>query len=142
MAGVLRKGILTPRYLVPATGALLFAGMVLVASMESRPAIAGAAPDGAKVFKAKCAACHAATPTGGPSIGPRLYGVYGRKAGAQPGYNYSNALKNSGIVWNEDNLKKFIANPRSLVPGNHMPFAGDRNPAEVDALVAYLKTLK
>lgn len=134
--------ILSYRMLTPIVGAMLLGGLIAVASFDSDAASAGTAANGATTFKVICAVCHATTAKGGPSVGPRLLGIVGRKAGTQPGHNYSTALKKSGIVWTEANLKAFITDPKSIAPGNHMPFAGDRNPAEVDALVAYLKTLQ
>lgn len=130
------------RFLTLAAGAVLVSGTIIGFSMGLHPASAGGARDGQAIYKAKCAVCHATTRTGGTTVGPRLYGVVGRKAGTLPDHKYSAAMKNSGIVWTETNLKRFIANPSSVVPGNHMPYAGDRKPAEVGALVSYLKTLR
>jgi cytochrome c len=73
-------------------------------------------------------------------IGPYLKGVFGRKAGAVAGFSYSNAMKSSGIVWNEDKLKAFVANPKALVPGTKMTFVGLKKQDEIDDLIAYLKT--
>ena len=53
-------------------------------------------------------------------VGPSLFGVIGRKAGSEAGFAYSAALKNSGIVWTDDNLKEWIAGPQKMVPGTMM----------------------
>lgn len=89
---------------------------------------------------ASCAACHAAQ--GAASIGPSLTGVVGRKAGALPGFGYSRAMKGANITWDENTLAAFIRDPQKTVPGNRMPFAGLSDPAEVAALVTYLRALR
>jgi len=93
---------------------------------------------GEKVF-GKCKICHDAASTQN-KIGPFLKGVFGRKAGTVAGYTYSNAMKSSGIVWNEDKLKAFVANPKTLVPGTKMTFVGLKKQDEIEDLIAYLKT--
>lgn len=103
---------------------------------------AGSAPSGKAVFASQCSACHSVTEHGGTTIGPRLFGVVGRKAGTVPGFHYSSAMRNSGIVWTPDNLDRYIANPKEVVPGDLMPYAGLKDEMKRDALVAYLKTLK
>jgi len=87
---------------------------------------------------AVCASCHSADPADGNRVGPNLAGVVGAKAGAQPGYNYSDALKSSGIVWTPDQLDRFIQNPRSVVPGTKMKIQGPKNSAARKAIVDYL----
>ena len=72
---------------------------------------------------------------------PSLIGVVGRHAGSAPGFPYSPALKNSGIVWYEDNLVKWITNAPALVPGTKMPRVSITDPAERLYLREYLKTL-
>ena len=98
---------------------------------------ATAADSGAQVFKSQCGICH----TGAKgAIGPNLAGVVGRHAGSTPGFAYSPAMKQSGLVWTPANLKLYIANPAKTVKGNRMPYAGLKDPAKLDALVAYLAT--
>jgi len=87
-----------------------------------------------------CAACHA--PAGGHGIGPSLTGVLGRKAGTLAGFRYSRAMRESGIEWSPKSLDRYIANPQKVVPGNRMPFAGLRDPAQRAAVVRYLSTLR
>src|SRR6476469_1397438 len=58
-----------------------------------------------------CRACHQLGPNAKNAVGPVLNGVVGRKAGTYPGYNYSEANKNSGLTWDEDTLRKYLANP-------------------------------
>jgi len=103
---------------------------------------ANVTPAGQKVFKSDCAVCHSDAEKGGATIGPRLYGVVGRKAGSVPGYKYSKAMQNAGMVWTEANLEKYIANPQKVVPGDKMPYGGLKDAAKRDALIKYLATLK
>ena len=98
---------------------------------------AGDAGAGAAVFKSQCAICHSMTANG---VGPKLHGVVGRKAGSAAGFNYSPAMKNSGVVWNTADLHAYITNPAAKIKGNRMPFAGLHNAKQVDVLVAYLAT--
>src|SRR5689334_12562261 len=77
--------------------------------------------DGRLLF-AKCSACHALTP-GHNGRGPTLYHLFGRKAGAVPGYDYSPAMKRAAIVWREDSLARFISDPERVVPGTTMRFS-------------------
>jgi cytochrome c len=90
----------------------------------------------------RCAACHT-TDKGGPNgVGPNLYGVVGRKAGSKKDFSYSTALKNSGIVWNNQKLDAWIAHPAQVVPGTRMVFAGISDAQQRADLIAYLDTLK
>lgn len=112
-----------------------------LAAACSRPASA-AASRGQQVFQAKCAVCHSPSRSGGPSIGPHLFGIVGRQAGTLSGYSYSSAMKHANLVWTRENLKRYIADPHKVVPGNRMPFAGLHNQAQLGALVDYLASLK
>jgi cytochrome c len=96
---------------------------------------------GAAVFM-RCEVCHNAERDGGNGLGPNLFGVVGRKAASLPGFSYSPALRKSGIVWTNIELKQWVAHPAMLVPGTRMVFAVLSNPSDVNDLVAYLDTLK
>ena len=101
------------------------------------PAHAADANRGARVFQA-CAACHSLE-RGRHMTGPSLAGIWGRKTGTQKDFHrYSEALKRSGIVWNEATLDKWIADPQAAVPGNFMLFQGLRNPQARADLIAFL----
>lgn len=95
--------------------------------------------DGAAIFRGQCGQCH--TLVAGPSHmpGPSLNGLFGRKAGTEPGYNYSPAMRKSGVVWNAQTLDQFIEAPQRFIPGNIMPFAGIANASVRQRLIAYLK---
>ena len=113
----------------------------LVLSLVALAQVArAAAPDGGQLFQAYCSVCHSAE-AGETKIGPSLFGVVGRKAGTLAGYDYSDAMKNSGITWTPEALDKYLADPRSI-PNIKMIFLGIKNPAERKAVIDYLGTLK
>ena len=119
--------------------AVLIAGALVFAAYAARAE--GDVERGAKRFE-ECAACHALE-KGQESVGPSLYGVFGRKAGEGGEFRYSPALKRSGITWNEQTVDTFLADPQAVVPGNRMPFAGITDAAARADLIAYLlKTFK
>ncbi len=95
---------------------------------------------GQQLFKDHCGACHGKR-TGVP-FAPNLIGVVGRPAGSEPGFPYSPALKNSGLIWTEDNLNKWLADNSKLVPNTLMPHVSISDPAERIYIIAYLKGLK
>jgi cytochrome c len=92
---------------------------------------------GEKVYD-KCKACHAVDEPQN-KVGPHLVGVFGRQAGSVGDFRYSNALKDSGITWNEQTIAAFVADPRGYIKGNRMAFAGLKSDEEIADLIAYLK---
>jgi cytochrome c len=96
---------------------------------------------GKKVFDDHCAVCHSQK-HGNIVFGPSLQGVADRPAASVAGFPYSDALKKSGLVWNQDNLRKWISDPEHLVPNTLMPHVAISNPAEQVYLAAYLMQLK
>ena len=84
----------------------------------------------------RCAACHS---LGHDRAGPRHCGLIGRRAGSVEGYPYSDAMKRSGMVWNEATLDRFLADPVGTLPGTSMGYAGVSSAAERADLIAYLK---
>jgi cytochrome c len=115
--------------------------LVLASSLFASAASAAGNPANGKTLFARCAVCHKVVP-GTNGIGPNLFGVGGRTAGAVQGFNYSAAMKNSGIVWSDEKLIAYIEKPQSVVPGNRMPFSGLTDPTQAADLAAYLETLK
>jgi len=93
---------------------------------------------GANVFR-QCIACHSIGEGAKNKVGPVLNGLDGRHSSAVPDYNYSDANKNSGIVWNEATFKEYIKDPRAKIPGTKMIFPGVKNEQQVADLWAYLK---
>jgi cytochrome c len=96
-------------------------------------------PDaGAVVFK-KCMACHQVGPNAKNGIAPVLNGVVGRAAGQYPNYSYSSANKNSGLIWDEPTLARYLRTPSAVVPGTKMVFFGLKKDREISDVIAYLK---
>jgi cytochrome c len=99
---------------------------------------AGDAKRGAQLFR-QCMACHSVQP-GEHMTGPSLAQVAGHKAGSAPGFQrYSDALKRSGVTWDDATLDKWLASPEKFIPGNSMTFPGVREPQARQDLIAYLK---
>lgn len=96
---------------------------------------------GRQVFHDHCAACHAQK-SGARVHAPNLAGVVGRPAGIVAGFPYSDAMKKSGLVWTEDNLRKWIVDSANTVPGTLMPHVSISDPAEQIYVITYLKSLK
>ncbi len=88
---------------------------------------------------AKCLPCHSIGPDAQNKIGPELNGLDGRHSGTVANYSYSDANKNSGIVWDEASFKEYIRSPQAKIPGTKMTFAGISNPQEIADLWAYIK---
>lgn len=118
-------------------GAILAA--LLFAGAAADPGYAQDAEHGKLIFQA-CAACH--TTDQANRVGPGLGGLVGRKAGTAPEFRYSDAMKKSDIVWDAKILDSYLESPQKVVPGNKMPYAGLKNPADRADLVGYLATLK
>lgn len=115
-------------------------GLVLAACAQLVPAGLASAADpaaGQKAF-AVCRACHQVGETAKTVVGPKLNGIVGSPAGAEAGYKYSDALKESGLTWDEATLAEFLKNPKAKVPGNKMTFAGIKDDAKIADVIAYL----
>src|SRR5438067_11761421 len=123
-------------------GATVSAWLVALVELAAAPAQAADPARGKSVFAAQCAMCHTANKGGPPILGPNLYGVVGRKAGAVGGYNYSPAMKASGLVWSEGELETYLPAPRATVPGTKMTYGGLKDSTKLADLIAYLDSLK
>jgi cytochrome c len=131
-----------PATSVLATTSTFIAAACAIATLplDARPSLAAGDPAaGQKVF-AECAGCHATAP-GVNKIGPSLAGVVGRKSGTVAGYNYSSAMQNLNVTWNDDTLDKFLANPAGFAHGTKM-FISVPNSSDRQNVIAYLGTLK
>jgi cytochrome c len=118
---------------------LVFAAAML-ASTAGWPV--GNARKGADVFAEECGDCHSALP-GKNKKGPSLKGVLGRKAAAVDDFSgYSDAMKRTDIVWTEEKIEAYIAQPRKMVPGGKMKYDGLDDPAARADVIAYLQTLR
>ena len=93
---------------------------------------------GATIFK-KWALCHKIGPGATNLVGPILNCLDGRHSGSVAGFDYSDANKNSGIVWSEQTFGDYIKDPKAKIPGTKMVFAGIKNEQEAKDLWAYLK---
>ncbi len=94
--------------------------------------------NGRRVF-ARCRSCHTLPEGGSNMTGPNLYGVFGRRAGAQPGYRYSDALKAAGFTWDGEHLDQWLESPRTYLVGTKMSFAGIPDPTDRRDVIAYIK---
>ena len=95
--------------------------------------------DKGRVQFKRCKACHTLDEGGRHRVGPNLWAISGATAGQKDGFTYSDAMETSGVVWTDENLAAYIANPRKFMPKNRMSFAGLRKPEDQAAVIAYVK---
>jgi len=114
---------------------LIVAGLLIAASSVS--GVAQDAEKGKTVFNV-CLVCHAVGPGAQNKIGPILNGLDGRKVGTLANFDYSDANKNSGIVWNKETFEDYIKNPQAKIPGTKMIFPGVKNEQQVQHVWAYI----
>ena len=110
--------------------------LVALASPLPAGATAGDAAHGAEIYQ-RCIACHALDRN---RTGPKHCGLFGRRAGGVPDFAYSQAMRSSGIVWDEASLDRFLESPLKAVPGTRMGYAGVKDARERADLIAYLKS--
>lgn len=115
----------------PACLAILL--LVGVAQAQTMQQIA----QGQRLWQKRCTECHALDTD---ETGPRHRGVFGRRAGSIKGYDYSHALRDANLRWDEAALDRWLTDPEKFLPGQNMDFRV-RNPKERAALIAYLKSL-
>jgi len=106
----------------------------------SAPSPADSAAAGPPTAFFQCRSCHSVEP-GKNGIGPTLHGIVGSKAGEVPGFAFSPALKESGIVWDRATLEQWLAGPTKMVPGTRM-IIGVPDPVRRKDIIDYLETLK
>jgi cytochrome c len=122
-------------------GAIMTRMLVLITAVlavSTGDALAQDVAAGENSFK-KCLPCHAVGADAKNKIGPLLNGLEGRKSGTIEGYTYTEANRNSGIIWDDATFRDYIRDPRAKIPGTKMVFAGIKNDKEVADLWAYLK---
>ena len=123
-----------------ACAAAMLAGLAGPAAAQNGGAKGPDAQAGQLLFNNACRTCHTIQ-EGDNRLGPSLHGIVGRKAGSLPNYGYSQAIKESGLTWDEATLDRFIANPDAVVSGNNMkPYGGLAVPEERAKIVAFLKS--
>jgi cytochrome c len=110
-----------------------------MAVLTSGSASAQDAEAGQRVF-GQCRACHQVGETAKNGVGPTLNGLFERTSGTLEGYSFSDANKKANIKWDEANFATYIENPRGVMPGTKMVYAGLKNPQQVKDLTAYLKS--
>jgi len=93
---------------------------------------------GAEVFANECSVCHAVTQGTTGLMGPNLSGVLGRKSGALPGFNYSQAMRSKDITWQAETISQLITQPQAFVPGTYMPYMGLASADDRQAVVCFL----
>jgi cytochrome c len=118
----------------------LFVPILLVLLQGCSPSGTDAAT-GARAFK-QCASCHQVGVNARAGFGPQLNGLFGRRAGSTPDFAYSDAMKRSGIVWDERSLAAYLRDPKKLVPETKMRFWGISDENEIVAIQAYLRTFQ
>jgi cytochrome c len=111
---------------------------VAIAAGEA-PAQSGSEARGERLFNQQCKACHTVDKGGASPLGPNLHGLFGRKAGTGGGFQSSEAMIRSGIVWDDKTLAEYLKDPKGRVPGGKMVYAGMKQEAQLEDMVAYLK---
>ncbi len=96
----------------------------------------GDADRGRELYAQECAACHSLNAN---ADAPLHCGLMGRKAGTVPGFAYSEAMRSSGLVWDEQNLDEFLTAPFVVLPGTIMGFPGFTEAADRADVIAYLR---
>ena len=114
--------------------------MMIVLALSTTATVARAQdPAAGQSSFALCAICHAVGEGAQNKLGPILNGLDGRRSGSVPGYDYSEGMKNAGIVWGEATFKEFIPNPTAKVPGTKMTLSFTRGDKDATDLWAYIK---
>ncbi len=119
----------------------VLAAAVLGLGLGSARVEAASPEDGQKIFKRTCATCHTVEP-GKNRVGPSLHGVVGRMSGSVEGFKYSKAMADAHLTWDQENLDKYLTNPKATVPGNKMIFTGLKKEDDREDVIAYLESLK
>jgi len=123
--------------------AATFAALTPFAAM-AQGAPAGVVENGQRLFN-QCRVCHTPNEGGRSGVGPNLYRVYDRPAASIEGFRYSAPMRAKaaeGLVWNDANLRAYLADPKAIVPAGSMAFAGFRdNTQNISDVIAYLRSV-
>ena len=112
---------------------------VVLVSAVAALAQSGNAERGERVFNQQCKTCHTVEKGGASLIGPNLFGMFGRKAGAGQGFAHSEAMTKSGMVWDDKTVAEYLKDTKGRVPGTKMVYAGLKRQEQLDDVLAYLK---
>jgi cytochrome c len=115
----------------------LFLPALLLAVHAAPGKAAGDAKNGAQLYEQRCGSCHAVDAN---RVGPQHRNVIGRKAGAVPAYDYSPALRQSTVRWDEPSLNAWLADPEKFIPGQRMGYSVN-NASDRGDLIAYLRSV-
>jgi cytochrome c len=113
---------------------------ILISAVCATLAIGASGTDaerGREAFEKRCTGCHALDKI---KVGPPLRGIYGRNAGKDPQFAYSDAVKNTSIVWDESTLARWLTDTESVIPDNDMAFRLN-DPSDRANIIAYLRKL-
>ncbi|MCC6917600.1 MAG: c-type cytochrome [Alphaproteobacteria bacterium] len=117
-------------------------GALAASVLTTGPAAAADPEAGQEDFATYCGDCHSTSADMVNRKGPSLFGIVGRKAGTVPGFEYSDANRQSGWVWDEDRLRGYLPDPRAAMPGTKMKFDGVADSDEAEDIIAFLATRK
>ena len=113
--------------------------VVLTSAAAVALAQSGDATRGERLFNQQCKICHTIDKGGRNGVGPNLFGLFGSKAAAVEGFQFSEAMKNSGITWDDKTVAEYLKDPKAKVPNSKMVYAGLKQQAQLDDMIAYLK---
>lgn len=113
--------------------------IALVLAAGTVAAQSGNEARGERVFNQQCKICHTVEKAGASPVGPNLAGLFGRKAGTVAGFEASDAMKASGIVWDDKTLGDYLKDPQARLPGTTMVFNGLKQAAQLADTIAYLR---
>jgi cytochrome c len=114
--------------------------VVLTLAATAAVAQSGDATRGERLFNQQCKICHTVEKGARNGVGPNLFGIIGSKAGAVQGFSFSEAMRKSGIVWDEKTMAEYLKDPKGRVPDGKMVYAGLKQQAQLDDVIAYLRT--
>lgn len=113
--------------------------MALICVAGTVAAQSGEASRGERLFNQQCKTCHTVDKGGANGLGPNLFGMFGRKAGETGAFASSEAIRKSGITWDEASVAEYLRDPKGKVPDTKMVYAGLKRPEQMADMIAYLK---
>ena len=120
---------------------IIAATMSVVLTFAATMALAqsGDATRGERLFNQQCKICHTVDKGGRNGVGPNLFGMFGSKAAAVQGFQFSEAMKSSDITWDDKTVGEYLKDPKGRVPDGKMVYAGMKQQEQLDDMIAYLK---